>query len=44
MNPMGYILTAKMTLSYIDYIVRHDMKAFRGTGFIGSKYRVQKDI
>ena len=44
MNPMGYILTAKMTLSYIDYIVRHDMKAFRGAGFIGSKYRVQKDI
>jgi lysophospholipase L1-like esterase len=42
MNPMGYILTAKMTLSYIDYIIRHNMESFKGAGFIGSKYRVQK--
>lgn len=42
LNPMGYILTAKMTISYIDYIIRHNMKAFRGAGFIASPYRVQK--
>ena len=42
MNPMGYILTAKMTISYIDYIIRHNMKAFRGAGFIATDYRVQK--
>ena len=42
MNPMGYILTAKMTISYIDYIVRHNMKAFKGAGFIATDYRVQK--
>jgi hypothetical protein len=42
MNPMGYILTAKMTVSYIDYIVRHNTKDFRGAGFIATDYRVQK--
>ncbi len=44
MNPMGYILTAKMTLSYIDYIIRHNMEDFKGAGFIGSEYRVQKEL
>ncbi len=42
LNPMGYILTAEMTMSYIDYIVRHNMKSFRGAGFIASEFRVQK--
>ena len=44
MNPMGYILTAKMAISYIDYIVRHNMTnpIFKGAGFIASPYRVQK--
>ncbi len=44
MNPMGYILTAKMTISYIDYILRHNMQNpfFKGAGFIASPYRVQK--
>ena len=44
MNPMGYILTAKMAISYIDYIVRHNMTApiFKGAGFIASPFRVQK--
>lgn len=36
MNPMGYILTAKMVMSYIDYIVRHNMDSFRRVGFICS--------
>ncbi len=35
MNPMGYILTAKMVMSYIDYIVRHNMEDFSQVGFIG---------
>lgn len=35
MNPMGYILTAKMTMSYIDYIIRHNMEDFAQVGFIG---------
>lgn len=35
MNPAGYILTAKMTMSYIDYIIRHNMEDFAQVGFIG---------
>lgn len=35
MNPMGYMLTAKMTMSYIDYIIRHNMEDFAQIGFIG---------
>lgn len=36
MNPMGYLLTAKMMASYIDYIIRHNMKTFERVGFIGN--------
>ncbi|MEE1186849.1 MAG: SGNH/GDSL hydrolase family protein [Acutalibacteraceae bacterium] len=36
LNPMGYILTAKMIASYIDYIIRHNMNDFREVGFIGT--------
>lgn len=36
MNPCGYIFTAQMTISYIDYIIRHDMNAFRYAGLIGT--------
>lgn len=36
MNPMGYMLTAKMTMSYIDYIIRHNMEDFAQVGFIGN--------
>ncbi|MCQ2386386.1 MAG: SGNH/GDSL hydrolase family protein [Clostridia bacterium] len=35
MNPAGYLLTAKMVASYIDYIIRHNMDKFCQTGFIG---------
>lgn len=35
MNPMGYVFTADMVSSYIDYIVRHNMQDFREIGFIG---------
>ena len=36
MNPMGYLLTAQMTASYIDYIIRHNMNDFKEVGFIGT--------
>ncbi len=34
MNPMGYALTAKMILSYTDYIIRHNHKDFNHVGFL----------
>lgn len=37
MNPCGYLLTARMMTSYIDYIIRHNMKDFCETGFIGAR-------
>lgn len=36
MNPMGYILTARMIESYIDYIIRKNPKDFNQAGFIGT--------
>jgi hypothetical protein len=38
MNPMGYILTAKMVASYIDYIVRSHPTSFSQVGFIGTEF------
>ena len=41
MNPLGYIFTARMIDSYIDYIVRHNVEDFKTVGFIGTdiKYK-----
>ncbi len=41
MNPMGYVFTAKIIDSYIDYIIRHNPKDFENVGFIntGIKYK-----
>lgn len=41
MNPMGYIFTAEMIDSYIDYIVRENPQDFKTVGFIGTdiKYK-----
>ncbi|MBE6727843.1 MAG: SGNH/GDSL hydrolase family protein [Ruminococcaceae bacterium] len=39
MNAAGYILTAQMITSYIDYIVRHNFKDFAQVGFIGTPYK-----
>lgn len=36
MNPAGYRLSALMTESYIDYVIRHDPEAFKEVGFIGT--------
>ena len=41
LNPMGYILTANLIDSYIDYIIRTNPDDFKEVGFIGSgiKYK-----
>lgn len=36
MTPMGYVLTARIIESYIDYIIRKNPKDFNQVGFIGT--------
>lgn len=36
MNPTGYILSAKMIMSYIDYIIRNNYRDFKQVGFMGT--------
>ena len=36
MTPAGYLLTAKITAAYIDYIIRRNMGDFKEIGFIGT--------
>lgn len=38
LNPMGYVFTAKVIASYMDYIIRHNMKAFKQVAFIGTPH------
>lgn len=38
LNPVGYMFTAKMIMSYIDFIIRHNMDDFSQVGFIGTPY------
>ena len=38
MNPCGYILTAEMVMTYIDYIIRNNMEDFSQIGFVGTEY------
>ncbi len=40
----GYLLTARMIASYIDYIIRHDMEAFKQVGFIGTPWANTTDV
>ena len=35
LNAQGYLLTARMIVSYMDYIIRHNPEDFRQVGFIG---------
>lgn len=37
LNPMGYILTARVTESYIDYIIRNNPRDFDTVGFIDTE-------
>ena len=43
LNPMGYLLFARIIGSYIDYIIRHNMNDFKQVGFIGTPWRNTKD-
>ena len=36
MNPMGYLFTAKLIDSYIDFIIRANPADFKNVGFIGT--------
>ena len=38
MAPAGYLLTAKMICSYIDYIIRHNLKKFKTVGLMDYDY------
>jgi hypothetical protein len=35
LNTMGYLLTARLVMTYIDYIIRHNSEDFVQAGFIG---------
>ena len=42
MSANGYLLTAKMVASYIDYIIRNNPDDFRQVGFIGTPFHNDK--
>ena len=37
LNPCGYVLSAKQIMSYMDYIIRHNIQDFNYVGFIGKE-------
>lgn len=41
MNPAGYYLTAKMMISYIDYIIRNNMADFCDSAYICTEHKFQ---
>ena len=43
LTPSGYIFTAQMVDSYIDYIVRHNPDDFKTVGFIGTNIQYKFD-
>lgn len=38
LNAAGYLLTAQMVMSYIDYIIRHNPEDFAQVGFVGTEF------
>ena len=38
MNPAGYLFTARIITSYIDYIIRHNFPDFKTVGLMGIDY------
>ncbi len=44
MNAAGYLLTAKLLVSYIDYLIRHNMQDFAQAGFIGTPFRYRPEL
>lgn len=41
MSPSGYLFTAQIIDSYIDYIVRHNYNDFKNVGFIGTNIKYE---
>lgn len=41
MNPCGYLFTAKLVCSYLDYIIRHNMEDFARVGLIGTGLKME---
>lgn len=39
LNACGYAITAKFITSYIDYIIRHNIKDFSDIGLVGTPYK-----
>ena len=39
LNACGYALTAKMVLSYIDYIIRHHFEDFKEIGLVNTPWK-----
>ncbi|MBE6930183.1 MAG: SGNH/GDSL hydrolase family protein [Ruminococcaceae bacterium] len=44
LSPVGYMFTAKILVSYVDYIIRHNMSDFKQVGFIGTPYKNAIDV
>ena len=38
LNAAGYLLTAQIVMSYIDYIIRHNPEDFAQVGFVGTEF------
>lgn len=41
MNPAGYLYTGRMVVSYMDYIIRHNMSDFKQAGLIGTPHYME---
>ena len=39
MAPIGYVFTAKLLASYVDFIIRHNPDSSKQAGFIGTPYK-----
>lgn len=44
LNACGYALTAKFVISYIDYIIRHNINDFTEIGLVGTPYKNHSHI
>ncbi len=42
MDAVGYVLTAKMVASYIDYIIRHNLDDFKTIGYVNTDIKDAK--
>lgn len=43
LNPCGYVFSAKLIMSYMDYIIRHNIQDFTYVSFIGKEGLLEKD-